>query len=87
MNEEARKAAWLSLDIEENFTVPKAMVGAFREVHGRGWDAARTFSAEDLERVADVIHANHAHMRGEFDGCRDLVRAILAAIGTVEEAP
>jgi len=83
MNEEAREQAWLKLDIEENFTVPRAMVGAFREVHGRGWYAARTFSAEDVERCAEAMRTQ---IPGVNDSWWELARAALAAIGTVEEA-
>ena len=93
MNEEAREKAWRKWIADSNHQ--DALGTAF----DAGWDAARTFSAEDVERGAEAIHNQ---MWIEYGGnmwrawpyahpddaimCRAYSSAALAAIGTVEEA-
>jgi hypothetical protein len=64
-----------------------ALRHAFRDLFDAGWDTARTFSAEDVERVALAIEKRQW---GEYPFSTafssELARAALAAIGTVEEA-
>lgn len=77
MNEEAREKAWWRFSDARQ--APRI---ADSEIFESGWDAARTFSAEDVERVAKVL-ANRE--MGKWDLYLDDARAALAAIGTVEE--
>ena len=80
MNEEARALAEARRVLFDLGTHP-AFVMAF-EQHVRR--SARTFSAEDVERATDAL--NDICVPGNTATIRELARAALAAIGTVEEA-
>lgn len=87
MNEEAREAAWQGVPERTRKATPMALRNAFRELFDAGWDAARTFTAEDVERATAAIEKRQW---GEYPFSSafssELARAALGAIGTVEEA-
>lgn len=90
MNYEAREKAWV-----EWFSDPNHRDAPFTAFDA-GWDAGRTFSAEDVERVARALWVENEELSpaGAWDEVRgaerqlylDEAHSALAAIGTVEEA-
>lgn len=84
MNEAAREKAWLAwweLVVGDDEPGEDTHDPHFNFMGG--WDAARTFSAEDVERATDAL--NDICVPGNTATIRELARAALAAIGTVEE--
>ena len=83
MNEAAREAeAWESAK-DSSWSGQSSPRRMAREAFYAGWDAARTFSAEDVERVAKVL-ANRE--MGDWEFYLGDARAALDVVGTVEEA-
>ena len=59
--------------------------GLVRVWYRAGWDAARTFTNEDIERMREAVDdAGFMDVANDFD-FEDFMRAALGAVGTVAD--